>query len=190
MTRAAFNILGVVLAFTFTSSFAATNDAQSMASALPAGYKILDTKTGDVNLDGRQDALVVLERSNLKDTDYDVKRPLLIFTRAKNGVLKLTARNDHVALCKSCGGVFGDPYEGMVIKDGFFSVEHYGGSAWRWTNIVTFRYSSKAQRWYLWKIGGDSYHVSEPNKITTRVKTQKEFGMIAFEKFDPDKIKW
>jgi hypothetical protein len=190
MTRASLHIIGVVLVFVLASSLAATNDAQSIARALPAGYKILDTKTGDVNLDGRQDVLVVLERTNLKDYDLEAKRPLLILTRAKDGVLKLVARNDNVALCKACGGVFGDPYQGIAIKNGFFSVEHYGGSAWRWTDIITFRYVPKSQRWYLWKYGGDSFHVSEPNKVKTRIKTQKDFGLISFEKFDPDKIKW
>ncbi len=87
-------------------------------------------------------------------------------------------------LCKGCGGVLGDPYVSMAIKDGFFSVEHYGGSNWRWTDIATFKFDKKKKKkWFLTRWGGDTFNTSEPDKKTTAIKTKKEFGIVEFEKF-------
>ena len=183
----AFHVYSLLLAFAFTSS-AEANDAQTIAKSVPAGYTVMAVKNGDLNLDGRLDALVVLEKKGLKDFE-EAKRPLLIFTRGRDKVLRFVARNDSVVLCKACGGVFGDPYVGVAIKDGFFTVEHYGGSNWRWTLFVTFRFDAKRGRWYLWKQGGDSFHTSDPNRVETRVRSQKDFGLVTFEAYDPDKIK-
>ena len=78
----------------------------------------------------------------------------------------------------------GDPYMDVIIKNGYFSVEHYGGSSWRWTRIITFRYSAQDQYWFLHKDGHESYHASEPQKIKTRTYTSKETGMVRLEDFD------
>ena len=170
------------------ASSAVASDTTTIAKSVPAGYTVMDLKNGDLNLDGRPDALVVLEKKGIKDFE-EVKRPLLIFTRGKDNTLKLVARNDDVVLCKACGGVFGDPYVGLAIKNGFFTVEHYGGSNWRWTLYITFKFNAKDGRWYLWKQGGDSFHTSDPNKVETKVQSQKDFGLISFEKYHPDRIK-
>lgn len=160
----------------------------SFTNFIPDGYTILDSATGDLNLDPYPDMLLVLKKkgedSIANDVDHTVKRPLLILTGQANKSFKLAARNDNVVYCVNCGGMMGDPYIGIVIKKGYFSIEHYGGSAWRWTRIITFKYSTNDKRWYLYKDGGDSYHTSDPDKVETNIKTTKEFGKIRFEKFN------
>ena len=69
----------------------------------------------------------------------DTARHLLIIQGEKDGTFKIVANNDSIVLCFGCGGVFGDPYAGITVKDNYFSIEHYGGSAWRWTRIITFK---------------------------------------------------
>jgi hypothetical protein len=101
----------------------------------PLGYEILDTATGDLNRDKYRDLLVILKLSN-EEENSESSRPLLIYIGQKNGELKLVAYNDNVVLCRNCGGIYGDPYSGMVIKRGYFSIEHYGGSNFRWTRTV------------------------------------------------------
>lgn len=78
----------------------------------------------------------------------------------------------------------GDPFTGVTIKNGYFSVEHYGGSGWRWTRIVTFKYAPAEKNWFLFKDGGDSFHALDPEKVKTKISTVKNFGKVPFERFD------
>lgn len=159
---------------------------QPDTSVFPHGYEILDSAIGDLNLDKYADKILVLKLPDERPANYDstVKRPLLIYLGQPDNTFKLASRNDNIVLCAQCGGVMGDPYQGIAIKNGFFSIEHYGGSSLRWTRIITFKYNLAKRTWYLHKDGGDSFHSSEPDKVTTQVKTIKDFGAIAFEEFD------
>lgn len=38
--------------------------------------------------------------------------------------------------------------------------------------------------WYLHKDGGNSFHATEPEKTTTKIRTTKDFGKVKFEEFD------
>jgi len=154
----------------------------ALSKFVPDGYKILDVISGHLNRDSRTDYLLILEEKN-GDTE-EQKRPLLILTRRQNGQLKFEARNDNVVYCALCGGMMGDPYMQTVIKNGYFTVEHYGGSSWRWTRLITFKYSKREGKWYLHKDGGVSFHASEPNKVEEKVKTVKDFGKVPFEQFE------
>ncbi len=144
------------------------------------GYEILDQKSGDLNKDGIDDRILILKKENEKQTsdviNHPGKRPLLILIRQSNGTLKQVARNDNAVYCVDCGGIMGDPYMNMVIKKSYFSIEHYGGSSWRWIRIITFKYSPKDNYWYLHKDGFESFHTSVPDKVKTTVKTKKDFG--------------
>lgn len=164
------------------------NLPNSLKEFIPSGYVALNAESGDLNLDSIPDAILVIKKPDEKDTsdvvDHPTKRPLLVLIGEGNNKYKLAARNDDVVLCVDCGGVFGDPFEGISIKNGVFSVEHYGGSAWRWTKIITFKYTAKDKNWILSRVGSDSYHASDPNKVKTTIKTAKNFGKVLFEKYD------
>lgn len=155
---------------------------------VPDGYEAISATTGDLNLDSFADVILVVKKPNEKETsdvvDNPTKRPLLVLLGEGKNKYKLAGRNDNVVLCVDCGGIFGDPFNGISIKNGFFSVEHYGGSAWRWTKIITFKYSPTDKNWLLSRVGSDSYHASNPNKVEKSVKTAKNFGKVLFEKYD------
>lgn len=160
----------------------------ALAQFVPGGYTAIDTTSGDLNLDAYADMILVLKQ-NGEDTASDVvehplPRPLLILTGQADGSYELAARSDKVVYCIDCGGMMGDPFMGVVIKKGYFSVEHYGGSGWRWTRISTFKYASADQQWYLHKDGGDSFHAGDPDKVTSTVRTTKDFGTVRFDAFD------
>ncbi|MBT4969295.1 MAG: hypothetical protein HOM80_09840, partial [Bacteroidetes bacterium] len=118
-----------------------------------SGYSILDTTSGDLNRDSFKDLIVIYIKDTEEKTsdviDNPVYRPLLIYIGQSNGTLKMTAKNEKAVLCYDCGGVMGDPFSQVVIKNGYFTVEHYGGSSWRWTRFVTFKYSTSDSNWYL-----------------------------------------
>lgn len=154
-----------------------TPDAEVARFVLP-GYEVLDFASGDLNRDEfPTDVVLALHKTDEADDDL---RPLLLLLRGPDGRLKFAARNDNVVMCKGCGGAFGDPWSGIVIKDGYFSAEHYGGSSARWTHIVTFGYDAEKPGWLLHKVGGDSFMVSDPDTVETTVKTVEDFGEVPF----------
>ncbi len=146
-------------------------------------------ETGDLNRDAYPDKLLVLDSVQTDTTGVlgsAALRPLLVLTSNAQGQYTLAARNDNAAMCSGCGGMMGDPYQGLTIKNGYFSVEHYGGSAWRWTHIVTFKYNPTDHHWYLHREGGDSFHAADPDKVETHVKTIRDFGRVRFEQYTGD----
>jgi hypothetical protein len=155
---------------------------------IPKGYDVLDLTKGDLNRDAFTDAIMVLYKKGEEKTsdviEHPEKRPLLILIGQANKSYKLAARSDNAVYCVDCGGQMGDPFTGITIKNGYFSTEHYGGSGWRWTRIITFKYSPAEKGWFLYKDGGDSFHAITHEEVKTSVKTVKNFGKVPFEKFD------
>lgn len=159
-----------------------------MSQNTPQGWSIMDTLSGDLNRDKYTDFLIVLQHDE-DSLATDEPRPLLILIGNDKGELVLTRRNDNVVLCRECGGVFGDPYDGLAIKNGYFSVQHYGGSAWRWTRIITFRYHEKEKDWFLHKDGGVSYYLYDidgDSTLTESFENQDKYGKQKFEDYNGD----
>ncbi|RTQ44908.1 hypothetical protein EJV47_27275 [Hymenobacter gummosus] len=156
--------------------------------ALPAGYQVLEAERGDLNRDALPDWLVVLHRPDEKQTsdviDHPTKRPLLLFVAGPGGTYRLAARSDNAVYCVDCGGMMGDPFVGLAIKRGYFTVEHYGGSAHRWTRFVTFRYDEAARTWLLHRDGSERFHALDPEHGTSTATTAKNFGRVLFTQFD------
>jgi len=168
-------------------------DLKVPAEVIPfveSGTKAIALEKSDLNGDGRDDFILVLEKEKpAKDADdFPVgQRPLLILLRGADGKLTLAKRNDRVVMCSQCGGVFGDPFEGVIAGKNTFSVEHYGGSSWRWKYSYKFNYSRIDKTWQLVRVEDISYHTSDPEKAKTKIYTRpKYFGKIDIARFDPD----
>lgn len=158
---------------------------KSVQSFIPKGYAVLNFTKGDLNRDKIEDAILILKRDNESIEMEDApRRPLFILIGEKNGAYKKAAENNTTVLTIQDGGVMGDPFEGVTIKNGYFSVEHYGGSAWRWTHIVTYKYDKKKKTWFLHKDGGESFHSADPEKVESKVLTVKDFGVVPFDEYN------
>ena len=168
------------------SSSTSISDSLQAATFIPAGYKLLDATTGDLNLDALPDKVLVLQKLNADTATMGdtINRPLLLLLGQPNQRYKLAARNDRAVMCSGCGGMMGDPYQGITIKKGYFSLEYYGGSGWRWTHISTFKYAPADKQWYLYREGGESFHAADPEKVETHIGTVRDFGRIAFPDYD------
>lgn len=157
------------------------------------GTKAIALEAADLNGDGRKDFVLVLERENPSkdENDFPVnQRPLLILLRGEDGRLAEAKRNERVVMCSQCGGVFGDPFEGVTAARNTFTVMFYGGSAWRWAYSYKFNYSRVDKTWQLVRAQEISYHTSDPDKMKTLVFTPpKDFGKIDIADFDPENYK-
>lgn len=161
---------------------------QKIAKFIPPGYALIDTAMGDLNLDKFRDIILVLKTIG-EDTALDAtefKRPLVLLLGHDDKTFSVAARNDNVVYCYTCGGVFGDPYDGIQIKKGIFTVHHFGGSNDRWSNDITFKYSPTDKTWYLYKIIDKGWSVFHLDKVGTSVQTKKDFGVVRFDKYNPD----
>jgi len=156
------------------------------------GYSMMDFVKEDLNGDKLKDYILVLKTSG-EDTmtfdnpDWDAARPLLLITRQTNGKLKKIANSNSLVLCKNCGGIMGDPYQGITTKPGEFTISFYGGSSWRWSENYTFRFDKLKKDWFLEKHFSASFHSGEPE--TTTVNTtilRNEAGDISLNMFSPD----
>lgn len=157
------------------------------------GTKAIAVEPADLNGDGHGDYVLVLERENPANDEDDFpvnQRPLLILVRGENGRLAVAKRNERVVLCSRCGGVFGDPFEGVEAGLKTFTVHHYGGSNWRWKNSYQFNYSRIDKTWQLVRAEELSYHTSDVEKEESHVYTPpKDYGKIDIADFDPEHYK-
>ena len=152
---------------------------------IPSGSKLLDSKIGDLNGDGRPDALLVLDHGNDGKQGAARPRTIVLLVRDAGGQLQVSAQNDKVVPCSTCGGLLGDPYGyARIDKDGF-TVVIEGGSRQRWSSEYKFQYS--AQNWYLQKAERSAYdQISEQHMEKTF--TPADFGQVAFSDFDPSTL--
>jgi hypothetical protein len=157
------------------------------------GTQPLSLTGADLDGDGLQDFILVLERQKARSTDPDIElgqRPLLILIRQTDGSLKLVKRNDDIIRCSTCGGIMGDPFEGVSAEPKTFTVSHSGGSAWRWNDSYTFNYSRRDRTWQLVRVEEGSFHTSDPDKAKTDVFTPpKHYGKIDIADFHPKRWK-
>ena len=151
----------------------------------PEGYVVKDSLKCELNLDGITDYLLVFKDKN-EEVTSETLRPIYILEGIKGGGYRLAQKNDSIVLNKEEGGIFGDPYARLVAKKNFFSIEHYGGSNWRWTRIFTFKYDPITKKYLLHKDGGISYHTSNPNKLENLTYNKKSWGKIEFKNYNPE----
>lgn len=147
------------------------------------GADAIAVEQGDLNRDGRGDYALVVEWP----AKEDIPRSLLIIVRGADGSLKLAKRSDKAVYCRECGGMMGDPFQGIEIKKDRFVIHHYGGSAWRWGNDITFAWSRRDRTWQLVRVEDSSFHAGDPDheKRTIR-KPPRDFGKIDLADFDPE----
>jgi len=155
------------------------------------GTCAIELEGKDLDLDGRGDYLLVLEQLQAgPDPDLGRRRSLVVLTASAGGRLREAARNGSVVMCSRCGGVWGDPFEGVAAEPGRFTVQHYGGSNWRWRADFTFAYSRRDRAWQLVRVQQVSYHTGDPEGTMKRrvLRPPRDYGKIDLRAFNPDSV--
>jgi hypothetical protein len=177
------------------SALAQEDDLKVPAEVKPfieKGFVANALEAADLNGDGTKDYVLVVNKPRDEKAQYDdigdEPRQTLILVSDSAGKLSLAARNDRVAFCRGCGGVFGDPFAGITAKPGRFTVMNYGGSNDRWSDEYTFAYSKRDRTWQLVRAEESIFRATDPNRtMRTHIRTPpKDFGLINFTDFDPE----
>lgn len=83
-----------------------------------------------------------------------------------------------------------DPFQGVTAGLRTFSVDHYGGSAWRWSVSTQFAYSRRDDTWQLVRVVNESFHTLDPEGVKRKVETPpRDFGKIDIADFDPQRYR-
>ena len=163
----------LALLFILATSTIAQNDAprlpktgNTFATFIPERWPAIDTACGDLNNDGTDDVVLVLQcqdtipgdTTGASGTNAPPRKLVVLF--AEGAGYSLAVDNDRFILRADEGGWF-DPFEGMEVKDGALNISFYGGSAWRYSNTYTFQWLEGA--FMLIAAETVSYHVAEGN---------------------------
>jgi hypothetical protein len=161
---------GMVYGQSVLSKIPATGNSYS--AFIPAGYDTLAIARGDLNYDQQEDLALVLKskKEDDKDADPNIEPPgrLLVLLFKTGEGYKAALKLDSVILCQQCGGIMGDPFADISIRKNVLTIDHYGGSAWRWSLIHKFRYQQN-----------DFYLIGETNYSYWNVKMCNKAGDFA-----------
>jgi hypothetical protein len=173
----------------FRPSLAQGSDVVAISSQVPKRHAIMRTASGDLNADGRPDALVIL-RSWDEASNGDSLRPLLVFLRDSTGILRRVARADHVIACRNCGGLAGDPWRRdhghpafVTIKQSGFSINEFAGSGWRGWTRTSFKYDPRDRRWSLLGCRNKVFRVEHDFPEEMNISNRDDFGRVWLEEF-------
>ncbi len=167
-----------------------TNLPENISKFIPKGYTTINVTSGNLNLDDFSDTILVLKKNGEESNQNEDRRPILIVSGQPNKSFKLEKRNDNAVFCYACGGIGGDPFVGITIKNGYFSIEHGVAGGQHWDQITTFKYNKSKSNWFLYKDGFESYELGDnPDgnalvRTVNKQETVKDFGAISIDNYD------
>lgn len=155
-------------------------------------YTVVFSASGDADLDGFSDRMVVLKKKANDTTVTNEQRPLLLLLGQEDGSFKEVVRNDEII---DSEGAFGDPLEELSIEEGTLFIKHGIAGGQHWNRITTFRYDKEKEDWFLMKEHFVSYSFNDSRDPDAEalvmdkelIKTKKDFGLITLKKYSsPD----
>lgn len=150
------------------------DEAATLLPFIPESFVLKDTLQGDLNRDGRKDLLLLVE------DEVQGNRILKLLLADEQGKYQEALANATAVYCKTCHDL--DTYQGIKVKDGEFSIEHFGGPEQRWARTTTFRYIPSVKDWYLTE---DALVHSGPDQtVEAKILTPKDFGEVKLSEFN------
>jgi hypothetical protein len=123
---------------------------------LPKGYRIIDSKKGDLNLDAYPDQIMIIEKDDneLSYTDDELPmRKFLILTGNADNTYTLAASNNQIVEDlddQNCRACYGAGFSGIKINKGTFIYgKETGGTSSAMSEQFTFTYDPKRKNWFL-----------------------------------------
>lgn len=138
---------------------------------------------GDLDGDGDEDALIVIEH----DAGHAASAPrgLLLLRRGVDGDMHEVLESPEAILCQKCGGMTGDPLQGIHIGNGEFTLRFEGGSRELWSSEYRFEYVRDRDFWLLTGVVHGGLDRAD-GRSTQRRLAASDFGEVSLKSFHPD----
>jgi hypothetical protein len=148
---------------------------------VPDGYHVIGRAEGSLNGDDKEDAILVVQSM---DTIHP-ERVVFLLVRNEQGNYEKVAENNQAIFCQDCGGVLGDPFQRVVIKNDYFTIEHFGGSSERWARYSTFKYDNAMGKWKWHK---DATVLTSAHDLEEKETVRLETDNCVFGRFDIERL--
>ena len=156
--------------------FSAGNDSitGNIYDFIPQDWTLLEQsgekaiKECDFDRNGNTDLAFVIQESSVNGAS--APRTLMVVKGNGDWTYTLAIEAKKAIFSADEGGMWGDPYEGIEIRNGSLFLHFYGGSSWRWEKTYQFRYQDGD--WYL--IGAKDSFLN----INTNEGTVKDYNLL------------
>lgn len=152
-----------------------------LSAFLPPGTSLRLAERGDIDGDGDQDAVIVLDAG---DGAASQPRTLLLLRRDADGRLQRAIESSRAISCRRCGGMLGDPLQGIRIAPGALTLRFEGGSREMWSSEFEFTPVPGGE----WRLTGVTHRGSDRadgGKSAERTLGRDEIGEVSLASFDP-----
>lgn len=109
------------------------------AIPVPENYVMIDSVSGDLDNDGVKELVVAYNTQAEDHTNEGIPRELSIY-KMQNGQWTLWKTSQQALYGSRDGGMMGDPFENIEIKNGILWIRQSGGSSWKWGHTDKYRY--------------------------------------------------
>lgn len=106
---------------------------------IPKGYLLLEEKLGDLDKDGILEKVSVYNTTD--STEEGIEREIFILKKAGEQ-WTIWKRSTNAILRSNQGGMMGDPFQGIDIKNGLLIISLAGGSSWKWSHEDKYRFQN------------------------------------------------
>jgi hypothetical protein len=154
-----------------------------LSAFLPPGTRLGLTARGDIDGDGDQDAVIVLDAG---DGAAHQPRTLLLLRRDAGGRLQRAIESPRAIACRRCGGMVDDPLQGIHIVPGALTLRFEGGSRELWSKEFRFTPAPapEGDDWWLTGVTHHSFDRADGGKGAERMLSAEEIGEVSLASFD------
>jgi hypothetical protein len=153
-----------------------------LSAFLPPGTSLGLTARGDIDGDGDEDAVIVLDGG--EGDAARQPRPLLLLRRDADGRLQRAIESPRAISCRRCGGMIGDPLQGIRIAPGALTLRFEGGSREMWSSEFEFTPAPGGDAWQLAGVTHRGFDRADGGKSAERKLSPEEIGDVSLASFD------
>jgi len=119
--------------------------ANGQKLVIPENYSIIDSISGDLDNDSVNEIVIAYNTTPEYEME-SVIRELIIY-KLENNKWTVWKKSSQALYASLDGGMMGDPFGEMEIKNGIIHISHNGGSSWKWR--ITDKYRFQDGEFYL-----------------------------------------
>lgn len=140
----------------------------------PSGYRILDQKEGDLNNDGIEEKVIVFDTND--STEVGTIRDIHVYKKSGGNWQLWTSSKNAIGKSED-GGMMGDPFENIEIRNGILLINQSGGSSWKW--FKTDKYKLQNEKFVLI---GFTNNYGKPGEYFASIDFNISTGKIIYSK--------